>query len=125
MSCCFTASSPQHVAVDLEVRDGDDEPVLGLALNCGNYTIAALLLSSAARVDAATSSGLTLMHKAILRDDTGAASFLLEHGANINTRYVQYSWVPMSGQAGISKSLKGEVHPKMNISYLVVFGVLR
>ena len=84
----FKASTAQHTAVDLEIRDGDDESALGVALNCRAYNIAAVLLSAAARVDANTSSGLTLLHKAILRDDTGAASFLLEHGANIDTRSV-------------------------------------
>ncbi|XP_065197269.1 rabankyrin-5-like [Sycon ciliatum] len=82
----FRPSTAQHTAVDLEIRDGDDESALGVALNCRAYNIAAVLLSAAARVDANTSSGLTLLHKAILRDDTGAASFLLEHGANIDTR---------------------------------------
>lgn len=91
-SCCCSASSPRHVALDLEVRDGDDETALGLATALHHYQLAAMLLSAAGRIEATTSSGLTILHKAILRDDAGAASFLLEHGANINTRYVEEIW---------------------------------
>lgn len=53
----------------------------------GMHTIAAQLLGSGASINDTMSSGHTLLHMAIQRQDSKSALFLLEHQADINMRY--------------------------------------
>lgn len=50
------------------------------------HTIAAQLLGSGASINDTMSSGQTLLHMAIQRQDSKSALFLLEHQADINMR---------------------------------------
>ncbi|XP_048582377.1 rabankyrin-5 isoform X2 [Nematostella vectensis] len=74
-----------NIVPDFNVCDSEEQSALELGLWTAQYGVAARLLEAGARIDAQTSSGLTLLHKAIKRADNSAALFLLEHGANINS----------------------------------------
>lgn len=50
------------------------------------HTIAAQLLGSGASINDTMTSGQTLLHMAIQRQDSKSALFLLEHQADINMR---------------------------------------
>ena len=55
-------------------------------VSSGMHTIAAQLLGSGAAINDTMSSGHTLLHMAIQRQDSRSALFLLEHQADINVR---------------------------------------
>ena len=59
-----------------------------LALCTGQIPVASRLLDAGASVEVQTTKGLTLLHKAVRRGDNASALFLLEHGADINNKYV-------------------------------------
>ncbi|XP_049597637.1 rabankyrin-5 [Syngnathus scovelli] len=80
------ASNNFQIIPDFSLKDSMDQTVLGLALWTGMHTIAAQLLGSGASINDTMSSGQTLLHMAIQRQDSKSALFLLEHQADINIR---------------------------------------
>ena len=73
-----------------------------LALCTGQMSVASRLLEAGASIEVQTTKGLTLLHKAVRREDNASALFLLEHGADINNKYV----TPLSEAHFISLCLK-------------------
>ncbi|XP_033627890.1 rabankyrin-5-like [Asterias rubens] len=71
---------------DFNVKDSNDQTVLGLALWTGLHSFAAQLLHGGANINCTTLDGLTLLHTAISKQDTQSALFLLEHQADINIK---------------------------------------
>ncbi|XP_038074756.1 rabankyrin-5-like isoform X2 [Patiria miniata] len=71
---------------DFNMKDSNDQTVLGLALWTGLHNFAAQLLHGGANINCMTLDGLTLLHMAISKQDTQSALFLLEHQADINIR---------------------------------------
>ncbi|KAI1903736.1 hypothetical protein AGOR_G00030290 [Albula goreensis] len=80
------ATNNLQIIPDFSLKDSMDQTVLGLALWTGMHTIAAQLLGSGAAINDTMSSGQTLLHMAIQRQDSKSALFLLEHQADINVR---------------------------------------
>ncbi|XP_056911182.1 rabankyrin-5 isoform X1 [Takifugu flavidus] len=105
------ATNNFQIIPDFSLKDSLDQTVLGLALWTGKplrplrktlqvrvasqtrvfcllgmHTIAAQLLGSGASINDTMSSGQTLLHMAIQRQDSKSALFLLEHQADINIR---------------------------------------
>lgn len=80
------ATNNLQIIPDFSLKDSMDQTVLGLALWTGMHTIAAQLLGSGASINDTMSSGQTLLHMAIQRQDSRSALFLLEHQADINVR---------------------------------------
>lgn len=105
------ATNNFQIIPDFSLKDSLDQTVLGLALWTGNplcrrrrtlqecvgsqtrvccllgmHTIAAQLLGSGASINDTMTSGQTLLHMAIQRQDSKSALFLLEHQADINMR---------------------------------------
>ncbi|XP_062341098.1 rabankyrin-5 isoform X1 [Osmerus eperlanus] len=80
------ATNNLQIIPDFSLKDSMDQTVLGLALWTGMHTIAAQLLGSGAAINDTMSSGQTLLHMAIQRQDSRSALFLLEHQADINVR---------------------------------------
>lgn len=76
-----------------------------LALCTGQISVASRLLDAGASIEAQTTKGLTLLHKAVRRGDNASALFLLEHGADINNKYVK----PLAQIQRISLLLFGSV----------------
>lgn len=73
---------------DFNLSDSEDQTALELALCTGQISVASRLLDAGASIEVQTTSGLTLLHKAVRRGDNASALFLLEHGADINNKYV-------------------------------------
>uniref|UniRef100_A0A8C5GII6 BTB domain-containing protein n=2 Tax=Gouania willdenowi TaxID=441366 RepID=A0A8C5GII6_GOUWI len=80
------ATNNFQIIPDFSLKDSMDQTVLGLALWTGMHTIAAQLLGSGASINDTMSTGQTLLHMAIQRQDSKSALFLLEHQADINVR---------------------------------------
>jgi len=72
------------------LSDSEDQTPLELALWTGQISVASRLLDAGASIEVQTTKGLTLLHKAVRRGDNASALFLLEHGADINNKYVIY-----------------------------------
>ncbi|XP_054749515.2 rabankyrin-5-like [Lytechinus pictus] len=75
-----------QIIPDFNLRDSNDQTVLGLALWTGLHSFAAQLLHAGANINYTTGEGLTLLHLAIQKQDTSSALFLLEHQADINIK---------------------------------------
>ena len=76
------------IVPDFNLSDSEDQTPLELALCTGQIPVASRLLDAGASVEVQTTKGLTLLHKAVRRGDNASALFLLEHGADINNKYV-------------------------------------
>ncbi|XP_035691517.1 rabankyrin-5-like [Branchiostoma floridae] len=79
-------SSGLQVIPDFNLKDSDEQTVLGLALWAGMHDVAAKLLGAGASINYRTSDGMTLLHSAVQKQDTISALFLLEHQADIGIR---------------------------------------
>ena len=79
-----------QIIPDFNLRDSNDQTVLGLALWTGLHSFAAQLLHAGANINYTTGDGHTLLHLAIQKQDTSSALFLLEHQADINVKWVPY-----------------------------------
>ncbi|XP_072043178.1 rabankyrin-5-like [Amphiura filiformis] len=75
-----------QIIPDFNLRDSNDQTALGLALWTGLHSFAAQVLHAGANINYTTSEGMTLLHTAILKQDTQSALFLLEHQADINIK---------------------------------------
>lgn len=71
-------------------KDGETPLTLAIAQRSGSQEsaneILAALIAAGANVDQRNELGQTLLHHAILREDSATAIFLLEHGADINAK---------------------------------------
>ena len=76
------------IVPDFNLSDSEDQTPLELALFTGQMSVANRLLEAGASIEVQTTNGLTLLHKAVRRGDNASALFLLEHGADINNKYV-------------------------------------
>ena len=76
-----------NIVPDFNLADSEDQTALELALSTSQLQVAARLLDTGVSIDVKTSEGLALLHKAIMRQDNASALFLLENGADINTRW--------------------------------------
>lgn len=74
--------------LDLDVKNSQHQTALGLALMMNLHDIAEQLIDCGAKMDVMNSDGLTLLHEAIMNQDTKSAIFLLNHNANVNIKYV-------------------------------------
>ncbi len=88
---CYLANALQsqdgiQIIPDFNLRDSNDQTALGLALWTGLHSFAAQVLAAGANINYTTSEGMTLLHTAILKQDTQSALFLLEHQADINIK---------------------------------------
>ena len=75
-----------QIVPDFDLVDSEDQTALELALWTGQYQVAERLLEAGASISGLADSGFSLLHKAVKRGDSDSALFLLEHGADINTR---------------------------------------
>lgn len=75
-----------HIHPDFNIIDSEEQSALELALWTKQYHVAQRLLEGGANINLSTPSGLMLIHKAIKREDTRSAIFLLEQGADINVK---------------------------------------
>ena len=76
------------IVPDFNLSDSEDQTPLELALFTGQMSVANRLLEAGASIEVQATNGLTLLHKAVRRGDNASALFLLEHGADINNKYV-------------------------------------
>ena len=87
LSGCLGRGGRLPIVPDFNLSDSEEQTALELALCTGQMSVASRLLEAGANIEVQTTSGLTLLHKAIRRGDNAAALFLLENGADINNRY--------------------------------------
>uniref|UniRef100_A0A2R5LJ33 Ankyrin repeat and fyve domain-containing protein 1 n=1 Tax=Ornithodoros turicata TaxID=34597 RepID=A0A2R5LJ33_9ACAR len=69
---------------NLNVKNSRDETPLSLALELSLHSVARDLLAAGASLDVVDGEGLTLLHRAIMHQDTHGALFLLEQGADFD-----------------------------------------
>ena len=75
--------------IQLDVKDKDGETPLSLAIKAPfkkGREIAAALINAGANINQRNEQGLTLLHQAILKEDSAMAIFLLENGADMNMK---------------------------------------
>ncbi|KAM7311320.1 rabankyrin-5 [Ixodes scapularis] len=81
----FAQQSPANPSLpNLNLKNSRDETALSLALELGLHDVARELLNAGASLDVADAEGLSLLHRAILHQDTSGALFLLDQGADFN-----------------------------------------
>ncbi|KAH8039921.1 hypothetical protein HPB51_009177 [Rhipicephalus microplus] len=71
---------------NLNLKNSKDETALSLSLELGLHDMARELLAAGASLDVVDAEGLSLLHRAILHQDTAGAIFLLDQGADLNLR---------------------------------------
>ena len=79
-----------QIIPNFTLRDSDGQTAFALALWQHLSEIAVELLSSGANVNDKNSSGATLLHQAISKQDTSSALFLLQQDADPNAKYVHF-----------------------------------
>ena len=99
LSGCLGRGGRLPIVPDFNLSDSEEQTALELALCTGQMSVASRLLEAGANIEVQTTSGLTLLHKAIRRGDNAAALFLLENGADINNRYSRLRVVPRDSKA--------------------------
>ncbi|XP_046739305.1 rabankyrin-5 isoform X1 [Diprion similis] len=73
----------------LNLKDGEGETPLSLAIKTPlkkGREIVAALIKAGADINQVNEKGLTLLHQAILKEDSATAIFLLENGADMNIK---------------------------------------
>lgn len=78
-------NSPKVVA-NFNIRDINGDTPLSLALNLGYKELVPVLIKGKADVNVRNGKDFTLLHQAILNEDSKTAMFLLDHGADINAK---------------------------------------
>lgn len=79
-------SEPEKVPANFNVRDTNGDTPLSLALNQGFNDLVPLLIEGKADVNVRNGKDFTLLHEAILKEDSNTAIFLLDNGADINAK---------------------------------------
>lgn len=80
------AGGEPKIAVNFNVRDLDGDTPLSLALNEGKKELVPLMIEGNADVNVRNGKDFTLLHQAILREDSETALFLLDNKADINAK---------------------------------------
>jgi ankyrin repeat protein len=70
-------------------RDADSPLSLALATTRSDRDIPAALVEAGTDLEQRNEAGHTALHQAILKEDSVSAIFLLEHGADMNARYLR------------------------------------
>lgn len=76
------------VPANFNIRDSNGDTPLSLALNHGYNELVPVLIEGKADVNVRNGKDFTLLHEAILKEDSTTAIFLLDNGADINAKYV-------------------------------------
>ncbi|XP_017786383.1 PREDICTED: rabankyrin-5-like [Nicrophorus vespilloides] len=79
-------SSEKMTSVNFNVRDSEGDTPLSLSLQVGNMELVPILIRGDADVNVRNGKDLTLLHQAIMKEDSTTALFLLDHGADINAK---------------------------------------
>ena len=77
---------PLQIIPNFTLKDSCDQTVLALALWKDFQDIAVQLLAGGANINDYNGEGMTLLHQAIMKQDTASALFLLEHQADCNAK---------------------------------------
>ncbi|XP_074641653.1 rabankyrin-5-like [Tubulanus polymorphus] len=80
------AQDAMLIIPNFNLKDSQENTAFGLALWSGLHGVATQLLTGGASVNDRNSEGFTLLHQAILKQDTASTLFLLERQADINVR---------------------------------------
>lgn len=75
-----------RIAANFNIRDINGEMPLSLALNEGYNELVPILISGKADVNVRNGKDFTLLHQAILKEDSKTAVFLLDNGADMNAK---------------------------------------
>ncbi|KAH9525638.1 Ankyrin repeat and FYVE domain-containing protein 1 [Bulinus truncatus] len=78
-----SGNTSTKVLPNFNVKDSLGQTVLGLALWNNMHDMADKLLACGANINEKNSSGMTLLHQAIEKQDTGSALFLMDHLADL------------------------------------------
>ncbi|XP_067130283.1 rabankyrin-5 [Centruroides vittatus] len=78
------ASDVSLIVPNFNIKNSRDQTPLSLAIEMSLHNVAQKLLSGGANINVTNIDGLTLLHEAILNQDTKGALFLLDNGADIN-----------------------------------------
>ncbi|XP_066603546.1 rabankyrin-5 [Prorops nasuta] len=75
-------------SVQINLRNGDNETPLSLAMQSSlkGKDIVLALIFAGADINQRNDEGLTLLHQAIVKEDSATAIFLLDNGADMNAR---------------------------------------
>lgn len=74
------------IPANFNLKDIDGETPLSLALNEGYNDLVPVLTEGKADVNVRNAKDFTLLHQAILKEDSGTAIFLLDNGADMNAK---------------------------------------
>lgn len=69
---------------DFNLKNSDGDPPLSVALALGRNALVPILINGGADVNARNGQDLTLLHQAILKEESETALFLLNQGADMN-----------------------------------------
>lgn len=72
--------------VNFNIKDGNGDTPLSLALNEGIQNLVPTLIKGKADVNVKNGKDFTLLHQAILKEDANTAIFLLDNGADMNVK---------------------------------------
>ncbi|XP_055542467.1 rabankyrin-5 isoform X2 [Wyeomyia smithii] len=78
------ASAESFEAIDFNLKNALGDSPLSLALALGYNELVPLLIKGGADVNARNGQDMTLLHQAILKEDSDTAVFLLNQGADMN-----------------------------------------
>lgn len=83
---CIKAFIKQPDRVNFNARDSNGDTPISLALNEGFNELVPVLIEGKADVNVRNRKDFTLLHQAILKEDSKTAIFLLDNGADINAQ---------------------------------------
>lgn len=72
--------------INFNIKDVNSDTPLSLALNEGYKNLVPILIRGNADVNVKNGKNFTLLHQAILKEDSGTAIFLLDNGADMNVK---------------------------------------
>lgn len=72
--------------VNFNMKDANGDTPISIALNEGYQKLVPTLIRGKADVNVKNGKGFTLLHQAILKEDSKTAIFLLDNGADINVK---------------------------------------
>lgn len=78
------ASEPAAETMDFNLKNAMGDSPLSLALSLGYNDLVPLLIKGGADVNARNGQDMTLLHQAILKEDSKTAVFLIHQGADMN-----------------------------------------
>nr|XP_022906435.1 rabankyrin-5 [Onthophagus taurus] len=76
--------------VNFNLRDCEGDAPVSYALNLGKKNLVPILIKGGADVNVRNGKDFTLLHQAILKEDSEIALFLLELGADMNAKTTEY-----------------------------------